>query len=169
MFGRDDIVLIDTNVILEAHRVGCWNTLAGRFKLVTVEKVIEETQTGYQNRSPERTIDLSKLRASFHHIEPITELERAGFILSYRGVHLDDGERDLVIYALRLPVVPVWYLNSPDRASINFASSQNWLDRVVSLQEMADFVGYRANCGYGKNYTKSWLNNAKLDYRMGRV
>lgn len=169
MFGKDDIVLIDTNVILEAHRVSCWNALAGRFKLVTVEKVIEETQTGYQNRSPERTIDAAKLRASFHHVEAITELERADFILNYNGVHLDDGERDLAIYALRLPAVPVWYLNSPDRASVSFASTQKWLDRVVSLEEMADFVGHRTNSGFNQNYTKSWLGQVKLDYRMGKV
>jgi len=168
MFGKDDIVLIDTNVILEAHRVNCWNALAGRFKLVSVEKVIEETQTGYQNRAPEQTIDAAKLIASFHHIENITELERADFILHYNGIHLDDGERDLAIYALRLPAVPVWYLNSPDRASVNFAGTQKWLDRVVSLEEMADHVGYRANCRYGQNYTKSWLSQAKLDYRMGK-
>jgi len=137
--------------------------------LVTVEKVIEETQTGYQNRSPERTIDAAKLRASFHHVEAITELERADFILNYNGVHLDDGERDLAIYALRLPAVPVWYLNSPDRASVSFASTQKWLDRVVSLEEMADFVGHRTNSGFNQNYTKSWLGQVKLDYRMGKV
>jgi hypothetical protein len=43
MFGKDDVFLIDTNVIIEAYRVSCWNALAGRFKLVTVETVIEET------------------------------------------------------------------------------------------------------------------------------
>ncbi len=43
MFEKGQIVLVDTNVILEAHRVSCWNTLASHFRLATVE----ETQTGF--------------------------------------------------------------------------------------------------------------------------
>lgn len=165
MFDKDDIVLIDTNVIIEAHRVGCWNALAGRFKLVTVEKVIEETQTGYQNRSPGHSISAAALRSSFHHIEDITDLERAEFLLNYTDIHMDAGERDLAIYALKLPAQPIWYLNSPDRASVNFASTQNWLDRMVSLEQMAGFVGVRPKISYAMNYTTLWLNQAKVEYR----
>lgn len=165
MFGRDDIVLIDTNVIIEAHRVSCWNALAARFKLVTVEKVIEETQTGYQNRSPGQNINAMTLRSSFHHIEAISDLERAEFLLNHSEIHMDAGEQDLAIYSLRLPAQPVWYLNSPDRASVNFASTQNWLDRMVSLEQMANHVGARPRGDYAKNYTTSWLNQVKTEYR----
>lgn len=165
MFEKDDFVLIDTNVIIEAHRVSCWNALAGRFKLVTVEKVIEETQTGYQNRSPGQNINAAALRSSFHHIEDITNLERADFLLNYSDIHMDAGEQDLAIYALKLPAQPVWYLNSPDRASVNFASTQNWLDRLISLEQMANYVGARPKVSYATNYTTSWLNQAKVEYR----
>ena len=57
MIEKDHIVLIDTCVIFEAHRVNCWNNLANQFKLVTVEKVIEETQNGYLNRAASQTIN----------------------------------------------------------------------------------------------------------------
>lgn len=53
MFEKDQIVLVDTNVILEAHRVSCWNTLASYFKLATVETVVEETQSCF-SRSHEQ-------------------------------------------------------------------------------------------------------------------
>ena len=50
-------VLVDTNVILEAHRAGAWRALAGGYPVETVEECVTETQTGYQRRSPERRID----------------------------------------------------------------------------------------------------------------
>lgn len=63
-----DQILLDTNVILAAHRLGCWEPMAREYRLVTVEKVIEETQTGYQQRSPEQEIDETTLRASLSHL-----------------------------------------------------------------------------------------------------
>ena len=167
MIEKDHIVLIDTCVIFEAHRVNCWNNLANQFKLVTVEKVIEETQNGYQNRAASQTINEQALRASFHHIEPITDIERAEFSLNY-DIHMDDGEKDLAIFALRLPDTPVWYLNSPDNASVRFAHSQKWLDRMVSLEEMAGQVNARTSVAFKGNYTSSWLSQAKLEFLLGR-
>ena len=123
MFNKSDIVLIDTNVIIEAHRVNCWNPLAQYFNLHTVEKVIEETQTGYQNRRPEQTIDQTLLRKSFCEIETITELQIVEFDMSNVGQGLDDGEKQLIIYAHTIEG-NVWFLNSPDLASIKY-SCQN--------------------------------------------
>lgn len=99
MFAKNQIVLVDTNVILEAHRVGCWVALTQYFALHTVEKVVEETQTGFQNRSPEQTIDELTLRQQLHTVASVSELQRAAFVIDYFDVQLHDGERDLVIYA----------------------------------------------------------------------
>lgn len=167
MIEKDHIVLIDTCVILEAHRVNCWNNLANQFKLVTVEKVIEETQNGYRNRAASQTINEQALRASFHHIEPISDIERVEFSFTC-NIHMDDGEKDLAIFALRLPDTPVWYLNSPDNASVRFAHSQKWLDRMVSLEEMAGQVNARPSLAFKENYSSSWLRQAKLDFRLGK-
>ena len=41
-FRPGQIVLADTNVIIEAHRTGCWKVLANHFAIHTVE--ISETQ-----------------------------------------------------------------------------------------------------------------------------
>ena len=59
--NQNSIVLFDANAIIESHRVNCWNQLAEYFDLRTVAKVIEETQTGYQNREPETWIDEAEL------------------------------------------------------------------------------------------------------------
>ena len=57
-------VLVDTNVILEAHRAGAWRALAGGYPVETVEECVTETQTGFQRRLPERRIDEKDLRTS---------------------------------------------------------------------------------------------------------
>lgn len=70
-FQPRQIVLVDTNVILEAHQTGCWVPLAEYFALHTVAKVVKETQTGYQNRDPEHWIDEAVLRGQLAHVESI--------------------------------------------------------------------------------------------------
>jgi hypothetical protein len=45
-------VLVDTNVILEAHRSGSWRALTGGYGVETVEDCVNETQTGFQRRRP---------------------------------------------------------------------------------------------------------------------
>ena len=97
MFIKNQIVLVDTNAVLEAHRVGCWVHLSQYFALHTVEKVVEETQNGFQNRDPEETIHEATLRSRFKHIAAITDLQRTEFALAHPSALLHDGERDLVI------------------------------------------------------------------------
>ena len=41
-------MLVDTNVIIESHRVGVWKALAGGYRVETVEDRVTETQTGFQ-------------------------------------------------------------------------------------------------------------------------
>ncbi len=167
MFEKDQIVLIDTNVVLEAHRASCWNAIANHFKLATVEKIIEETQNGFQNRSPEQTIDEASLRKSFHHIEVISDKARADFALAHPDVTLDPGERDLIIYAKSIPVKSVWLLNSPDMAAVRFSHQSGWLDRLVSLEEMAKHIQARTSCNFKDNYTSNWLSIRKARLILG--
>jgi hypothetical protein len=133
---RGQTVLVDTNVLIEAHRTGCLAALSNHFALHTVEKVLEETQTGAQNRMPEQTIALASLKYQLRHVAIITDVQRAEFALSNPGVELDPGERDLIIYAQSLCQQNIWFLNSPDVASVRYAHHRNWLDRLVSLEAM---------------------------------
>ena len=41
-------VFVDTNVILESHRVGSWRALTGGYGVETVEDCVVETHTGFQ-------------------------------------------------------------------------------------------------------------------------
>ena len=158
--NRNLIVLVDTNVIIEAHRAGCWIPLAQYFDLHTVSKVIEETQTGCQNRNPESWISEVELRASFATIGDVTDTQRASFNMAHDHPPLDDGEKDLLVYAETL-TNPVWLLNSPDMAAVRFAHARGWIDRLVSLEAMVSHLKARLRENLRQNYTERWLSEKK--------
>lgn len=165
-FQPRQIVLVDTNVILEAHRTGCWVPLATYFALHTVAKVVEETQTGYQNRDPEHWIDESVLRGKLAHVEPVTETQRVTFNMKHDHPALDAGERDLLIYAETLRS-PAWLLNSPDMAAVRFAHRLGWIDRLVSLGAMSAHLKVRLRCDLRDNYTERWLSGKRTELLLG--
>jgi hypothetical protein len=160
-------VLVDTNVIIEAHRTGCWQALSGYFALETVEKVIEETQTGAQNRSPESVIDETRLRASIRQVASISDQMRAAFHLTHPASALDPGERDLLIYAGTVPAAETWLLNSPDMAVIRHAHERGWLDRLVSLESMNGHLKGRLSSVLRTNYTEQWLSIKRTRLLLG--
>lgn len=167
MFSKGDIVLIDTNVILEGHRVSCWKALSDYFSLHTVDKVIEETQTGYQNRKPEQTIDSGTLKSTFTHIETISELQVIEFDLNAKKtLPLDDGEKALIIYAHTF-IKNVWFLNSPDKAAIKYACHAGWSDNLVSLESMAKHLNINLKQPLKQNYTSQWLSQEKIRFNQG--
>lgn len=166
MFTKGDIVLIDTNVILEAHRVGCWISLSQYFNLHTVEKVIEETQTGFQNRNPEQTIDQALLRKSFNHVQTVTDLQVVEFDMTNTGTLLDDGEKQLIIYSQTIKE-KVWYLNSPDLASVKYSCQVGSQDRLISLESMIRRLDCKLKNELERNFTESWLSQSKLKFLMG--
>ena len=43
------VVLVDTNVIVEAYRTETWRALAGSYGIETVKDCVTETQTGYRS------------------------------------------------------------------------------------------------------------------------
>ena len=162
-----DIVLIDTNVILEAHRVARWKHLSDNFDVHTVAKVIEETQTGYQKRSKEEQIDQKKLTESFSKIYPVSEEEiSTTMIASPEIFNLDAGERDLLIYASSFGG-NCWLISSPDSAAMKAAHKQGWLDKVISLESLLETINCQPNITLRENYTKKSAETKKSQIRFG--
>lgn len=163
---RGDQILVDTNVIIEAHRVGCWRGMVNQFQLITVEKVVEETQTGHQNRTDEQHIDQATLRDQMTQIVAVNRTELAAIDLDFPEHGLDDGEHHLVAFARSLDE-PAWLLNSPDKGTIRFCSRADWLDRLVSLEAMANALGMRHAGQLRNNHTESWLRQQITQFRFG--
>jgi hypothetical protein len=162
VFAHHQIVLVDTNVIIEAHRTRCFAQLANYFALHTVEKIVEETQTGHQNRRPEENIDYAALRSRLKHVETVTDVQRAAFAIAHPNVALDPGERDLIIYAESFDAKNVWLLNSPDMAAVRYSYQRGWIDRLVSLETMNAHIKARPAETFRDNYTERWLSQKRI-------
>lgn len=146
--------------------MNCWASLAQYFNLHTVEKVIEETQTGYQNRKPEQLIDQTLLRNSFAHIQAISELQVIEFDMANINQPLDAGEKQLIIYAHTMQQ-KVWFLNSPDIAAVKYACKHDWSDSLISLEAMTKHLNCRLKANLERNYTEGWLSQKKLQFNTG--
>ena|SRR5882672_844608 len=150
------IVLVDTNVILECWRVGAWTALAGGYSIETVEDCVTETQTGYQNRRAEQTVDQSVLRASLANPpHPVTDPQYAALAVRVPEIHLDPGERALWAHALTR--TDSWVLCGPDKASMRCGVRLGLRDRIVALETLLEAVGHRTRAELKKAYTAKWL------------
>ena len=94
--NRGQLVFVDTNAILEAHRTRSWRALSGGYRLITTEQCISETQSGQQYRQTRECIDATDLRNRLHEIHFASIEDRAEFRLRTDGIELDLGEESLL-------------------------------------------------------------------------
>lgn len=163
---RGDLILVDTNVIIEAHRVRCWAGMANQFRLVTVAEVFKETQTGHQNRTEEQNVDPALLREQLSQIAEVNKTELATIDIDFPDHGLDPGEHHLVAYARTLEE-PAWLLNSPDIGTIRVCNQAGWLDQLISLEAMATTLGMPHRNQLRGNYTEAWLRREVNKSRFG--
>ena len=148
-------VFVDTNVILESHRVGSWRALTGGYRVETVEDCVTETQTGFQRRRPEQRINAGELRASLAAVHSVEDRERAELAIRAHDIILDRGEASLWAHALHRD--EAWVLCGPDKASLRFGVRMGFRERLVSLERLLDDVGYRPRPSLRTAYTRGWL------------
>jgi hypothetical protein len=148
-------LLVDTNVILECWRVGAWGALSGGYQVETVEDCVTETQTGFQNRRAEETVDAAVLRNSLACApHAVTSLQLAALELVIAGIQLDPGERSLWAHARDR--TDAWVLSGPDRASLRVGLRLGLRDRLVALETLLSDAGHRPRTILKKNYTAAW-------------
>src|SRR5690348_9946757 len=140
---RDTVVLVDTNVIIEAVRTSTWNALTGALCVETVEECRDEARRGDSTRPayiPVSDGDLSRL----HAVHPISKQQRAEYLLADpEAVGMDPGEQDLFAHAFQRSRAgdQAWVLCSSDKASIRAAVRLNLADQLRSLEAVCDAVG----------------------------
>jgi len=161
---KGDRVLVDTMVIIEAHRVSCWSALIRFFAVETVEQCAIECATGNRRRGGYVAVAQDKLRTQIK-VNEVTDARRVAFAISDpRGGYLDLGERDLLAYALSQQ--DAWLLCASDKAAILSAHRLNFLERVVALQQMATIAG-AGKREFGWNHTTDWLSEFRTKVRLG--
>ncbi|NEH37421.1 hypothetical protein [Rhizobium ruizarguesonis] len=148
-------LLIDTNVILECHRVSAWKALSGGYILETVEKCVEETQNGMQNRHPETWINEVDLKDTFQTIHAVDDRRRAeAVIFDPKIASLDAGERDLWSHAFDRR--GTWIICGPDYATYEIAVRNRMVERLICLDRLLGDVGWSGHTNVRKNFTGRW-------------
>ena len=146
-------MLVDTNAIIEAYRTRSWRALSGGWRVETVDACMAETQTGFQLRLKEETIDLAGLRSSLAAVHSVSVRERAELALRKGNIALDEGEEALWAHALGRN--DAWMLCGPDKASLRCGVRLGHRERLVSLEELLKHVGHRTS-GLRPAYTQKW-------------
>lgn len=148
-------ILVDTNTIIEAHRVQAWPTLANHYRVETVEDCVMETQTGFQNRPPKQQIDAKALRSSLKEVHLVGGRERVALRFQLQGISLDLGEESLWAHALGRN--DSWMLCGPDIASMRAGIRLGFRDRLTSLEWLFNGIGLKPKTALRPAYTKEWL------------
>ena len=163
MIAKGDIVLIDTNVIIEAHRVRCWRAIVNLFKVETVEKCSEEAATGDSRRPGYVAVDVGEMKKVVA-VHPVSLLELAQVETRLTEPdRIDVGEKHLLAHALAKP--GRWYLSASDRAALRAGSELGFLERCVSLEALVRVVGMKPQ--FKNHFTEKWLSLLRTDILMG--
>ncbi len=161
---RGSIILVDTVAIKGAHDLGCWNSLRKAYELHSVKKCIEEA-----TRSNKHGCQLVERReaelAAELKLGAVSPLMRATVTLRIGNrSDLDEGERDLLAYALTLPA-RVWWLCGPDNGTVNALQILGLLERMVTLEALARGCGHPLNAP-PRHYTEVWLSERRTRFLL---
>ena len=154
-------VLVDTNVIIESHRVNSWRALTGGYRVETVEECVAETQAGASRRHPAQRIDETALHNSLSTLHSVSNVQRAELTLRKQDIALDIGEESLWAHALSRD--DPWILCGPDRASLRCGIRLGFRERFVSLERLISDAGHRPRIPLRPAYTRQWLQTALVE------
>lgn len=163
--GARPVVLVDTNVIIEAVRTGSWAAITGQLLIESVETCRGETLAGSEATPGYVTVtpaDLARVGA-FHSVPPIVQ---ASLKLAYPHADvLDAGEHDLLAHAYYTRS-PDLQLCSPDKAAVRAAVALGLGDQLVSLEDLLRRVGTRPQWALRAQFTTSWLSSFRTKVRL---
>jgi len=159
---RGDEVFVDTNVIIEAHRVRGWKALTAAFKLVTAAKCVEEAATGDRRRGGYVEVDVDNLQKTATVCQP-DPTEATKLVMELPpGLTLDPGERDLLACVRNRP--GVWWVCSPDGAAVRAAHALGFLDQMVSLEHLLQTAKIRT--GLQPQFMEKWLSGVRTRLKL---
>ena len=150
---RGQLVFCDTNAIIEAFRIRGWSALANEFKLATVEMCCHEAGRGDPTRPGYVPVDVALVR-QMAGVERVLERDKAALMLRLSDPSaLDPGELELLAHLAARK--DAWWVCSPDAACVRAGKELGVLDRFVSLEELLDEIGRRAELK--RNFTRKWM------------
>ena len=161
MCGQLEKIFVDTNIIIEAHRTGCWKSLVGSYDIHIVEKVREEALRGRRDGANYIRVEADELESNVT-IHSVGDEQLAAAIAKYHDLALlDDGEKHLLAYAFACEEKP-FILTTADKAAVKASCGLGLGDLLKSLEEL----GRIGSCVLPlKNvYTKAGLDTTKTEF-----
>ena len=161
MIERGSCIYIDTMIIIEACKLGCWNDLSGAYSLQTVSKCIEEIDTGNMNPEVETRIITDYLRLNS---EKVDGRDVFNFEMQLQGrADPDDGEKELLSHVLKLKSKD-FFICCCDKAGVRSGYYLGLLDLFVSLEDLLRNIGNKTKLRY--HFTNNWLSQFKTQLRL---
>ena len=157
------VIYVDTNVIIEATRTGCWKAILNKFDVRTVETVKKEALTVPADKSHYVPID-ADLIANHVGVEKVGDA--AVLMASTRAsgiVALDAGERDLLAH-VAAKTKDAWLISTADRAAVKTACELKLDGRLISLEELATQCGQKPKLKDW--FQKKWLSNVRSQFLL---
>ena len=153
------VVYVDTNVVIEATRTGCWKALVQAFEIRTVEEVRRESATKPKDTRDYVAVDMAFFDGNVT-VEKVTARDVLLAQATAPGVaSLDPGERDLLAKVAQVSGAII--LTTGDKAAVKSACLLGLSERLVSLEELASKSGSRPKVrGW---FTAAWLRTVKTE------
>lgn len=162
---RGQVVLLDTNVIIEAIRTRCWTAITAHFSIQTVAVCCEEALTGDPLCPGYVSVDPAQLEKGLRARHQVSDEQRLALAVRLANPDiLDDGERDLLAHAIGRS--DAWVASCADRAAVNAALELGFEERFVSLAAMARVAGARPALKF--QFTDAWLSEVRTTYKLDR-
>jgi hypothetical protein len=163
---HEQVILVDTNIVIEAVRIGCWSAVTAHYRIETVAKCCEEARTGDRRRAGyvQVTEEDLQTRLTVHRVSD-TDLAHLA-LRDAESFRLDEGERHLWAHALQRD--DEWFACCCDHAAVNAAVRLGWQDRLVALEELANHAGVgaalkRLKPQFSKVRLSEWVTAALLE------
>ena len=156
-------VAVDTNVIIEAHRVGVWHALTGNYRVETVAECRQEALTN-PARQAAIQVEAAALDAARIAVHAVSRRQRTVLKLTVSDDDLHPGERAL--WAHLLSAGGKWLMCGPDKASMRCGMRLGFADRIVSLQRLLDDIGCRPEARLYPQYTAKWQRRILADFAL---
>ena len=147
-------VLVDTNVILECHRIRSWRALTSGYRVETVEQCVREMGAGAQGRRREQRISTKRLLEWLAAVHSPEDRELAQLAVRTLGIYLDEGERDLWAHAIGRD--DDWLFCGPDAASLRCGVRLEFRERLRSVEGLLTDLGHRPSIPLREHYTERW-------------
>lgn len=163
-------VLVDTCVIIEAIRINCWKALCQHLCVETVQCCVDECCNGDPLTPGRVPIVRDELVGSLTKVHVVSDLMLASLKLENDNLPaLDDGELHMMAWLHSNPSEAILTMvSTADRAAVRAAHVLKLLDRVISLQELAQsaHIGAKQLVKLERHYTQDWLSTLRMQLKM---